>query len=648
MRKLVVSSLLAVAMAMSTTGTVPFTTAAARATTAAPMDPLLQNALLTAAPASELVVIAEMSHVAGPLDLAAVRALGATPVGFGALPMLAVQGTPTQIQALAGLAGVGSLWLNHPVELALHETIPMIGADVVHAPPSAGGLGITGRGVGVAVLDSGIDGNHPDLHYPGHVVQNVKILGDTQIFSSLTLNVPNTTDTDTTSGHGTHVAGIVGGDGTASGGYYTGVAPGANLIGVGSGDGEDMLTTLAGYDWILQNRATYNIRVVNNSWADDTDPYNPADPLNQASRAAHDAGITVVFAAGNDGPGSSNVNTAPAGYNIYARPWWVVGVAAEDKTGTWANYSSVGDATYHPDITAPGSWIASARAVTGVVTDANSTPVDATDPTNLRLVPLADDPYYTVAMGTSMAAPHVTGTAALMLEANPSLTPDQIKADLVAGARPMSSTQCPLGPVACGAGALDALHAVRLALGQTARAPVAALTATPTSGASPLNVTLDASGSTDSGGQIVAYRWDFEGDGAVDEVTAAPTVAHAYGPGTYHPTVVAVDSSGLASAPAAGPEITVANPPTASASVPVKAKSGTAVTFDGSSSSQTAPGAIVSYRFDFGDGTSTTSAQPIVAHTYAVDHPTLFAWTLVVTNNAGVTDGTQGTIKITP
>lgn len=626
----------------------------ARAASNASLDPLLQQALATAGPTTVLTVIAEMQGGA-PLatDLAAMQALGAGVEPFTALPMIAVQGTPSQIAGVAALADVQSLWLNHPVQWALHESRHEIGADVAQAPVAAGGLGLTGAGVGVAVLDSGIDGNHPDLRYPDHVIQNVKLIGDTRFPtaptqpSPVTVSeaVPGVQDTDTTAGHGTHVAGIVAGTGDASGGYYTGIAPGANLIGIGAGDGEDMFTTLAGYDWILQHYQQLGIRVINDSWADDTDPYSPSDPLNLASKQAHDDGITVVVAAGNDGPGSGSLNTSPAGYNIYARPPWVIGVAAEDKTGAWASYSSVGTSTVHPDITAPGSWIASSRAITGVITDINSTPLDATDPANPRFVSAANDPYYTVATGTSMAAPHVSGTVALMLQANPLLTPDQVKADITAAANPMPG--CDIS--ACGSGGLNALAAVDAAVSQFKAPPVASVTVSPTNGPSPLSVTLDASASSDPNGRaLTSYEWDFDGDGVTDAATSTPTVSHRYGPGTYHPTVVAVDSAGLSSAPAQGAEVQVANPPVASATVPRSAKSGTAVTFDASSSTQPAPGSIVSYQFTFGDGTTLVSSTPVVSHTYTVVRPTLCEWTLVVANNAGVTDSIEGPVEITP
>jgi hypothetical protein len=406
---------------------------------------------------------------------------------------------------------------------------------------------------------------------------------------------------------------------------------------VGSADGLDMLTALAGYDWILQHREQYHIRVINNSWADGTITYDPNDPLNQASLAAHDAGITVVFAAGNDSHDGTNV------LNRYAWPSWVISAAGGTKTGELGDYSSGGDATYHPTVVAPGSFIASARAITGVVTDANSTPFDLTDPNAPRIVPAQWTQYYTVALGTSMAAPHLAGTVALMLEANPSLTPDQI-AELVAS----TATPMPGCSVAnCGSGYLNALAAVTAAIAAQNHPPMASLAAAPASGAAPLDVTLSAAGSSDPDGDaVVSYRWDLEGDGAVDTVTASPSLVHVYDAGVYHPSVVAVDARGLASAPVSV-EVRSAEPPTAVASVPAKGKSGQIVVFDASASTDPAGSALV-YQFAYGDGAVITTTSSTASHAYAVTRPTLCSWSVTVTNAAGVSDVVSGTIKITP
>ena len=610
---------------------VPFRPAAALG--GATLDPLLQQAVATAASGDSLTVVAVFDRQPTALDLAAARATGAEVVPYTRLPMAAVQATVAQVTALASVAHLRSLWLSHPLEAALHESVSLIQADKVWAAP----IGVTGRGVGVAVLDSGIDGTHPDLHYPEHTKQNVKILGDQHVFADQTFAVEDVADTDTTTGHGTHVAGIVGGDGTASGGYYKGVAPGADLIGVGAADGLDMLTALAGYDWILQHKDALHIRVINNSWADDTITYDPNDPLNQASKAAHDAGITVVFAAGNDGHTGSNV------FNRYAWPSWVISTGGGTKTGQIDSYSSGGDALHHPTVVSPGSYIASARALTGVATDANSTPFDLTDPNNPRIVPVEWTQYYTVALGTSMAAPHLAGTVALMLEANPTLTPDQV-ADLIAS----SATPMPGCAVAdCGSGYLNALSAVDAAMAARNHAPVAALTATPTSGAAPLQVTLSGAGTTDPDGDVIAaYEWDFDGDGAIDSTSTAPTIDHVYGAGVHRATLTAVDARGLASAPVMV-EVRAADPPDAEATAPSKAKGGQPVTIDASASSDPA-GLALTYTFSFGDGTTLTTASPSAAHAYTVSRASLFAWTVTVTNSAGVSDTTSGTIKITP
>src|SRR5437016_8969959 len=160
---------------------------------------------------------------------------------------------------------------------------------------------------------------------------------------------------------------------------------------------------------------------------------------------AHDAGLVVVFAAGNDGPGQNTLNpfcVAP----------WVICVAAGLKDGrTLADFSSrgiPGDPLYHPTITAPGTDIVAARATTGIFINT----FFAVDLINLG----ADALYYAAASGTSMATPHVSGTVALMLEANPALSPDQVKSALERTATPMPGYQ----PHEVGAGYLNAYQAV--------------------------------------------------------------------------------------------------------------------------------------------------------------------------------------------
>src|SRR5256886_17334205 len=130
----------------------------------------------------------------------------------------------------------------------------------------------------ISILDSGIDGLYnPDLVYPSHTVQNVKVifnLSDVVTFGKsapkplkqgVDIFAENLPNSETSVGHGTHVAGITAGLGTASGGYYTGVAPGAQLVGIGTGDVLFIFFALAGFDYILDHQAAYNIKVVNNS-----------------------------------------------------------------------------------------------------------------------------------------------------------------------------------------------------------------------------------------------------------------------------------------------------------------------------------------------------------------------------------------------
>jgi serine protease AprX len=599
--------------------------------TSSAIDPLLAEQLATADADDELVAVATTSAVADPTLVAALELVGLEVTAYRELPIVGMVGTPSELTAAATVDGVERLWANTPLHSATAQTRVMTRAEQVHHD-----LGLTGDGVGIAILDSGIEATHPDLELGAKTVQNVKILGNQHVVEGVTVTVEDVPDTDTTTGHGTHVAGIAAGDGTASDGLYRGMAPGADLVGVGAADGIEMLTAIAGYDWILANHERYAIRVINNSWADGEIEYDPAHPLNVASRAAFDAGIVVVFAAGNGGQDGD-------AFNRYAWPDWVVSVGGVDKTGELGDYSSRGTTEHHADLVAPGTFIASTMATTGIVGVPNQSPFDFTDPLAPRVIAPEHAAYYTVKIGTSMAAPHVAGIVALMLEANPDLTPTEVRDLLMATAVPVPGC----AEIDCGAGLVDARAAVEAALGTAAgEPPVAALVADPATGAAPLATTLDAGGSHDPDGEVVAYRWDLDGDGEVDRETDHPRLEHTYPAGVWRPTVAVVDDDGLVSAPVEV-EVRASDPPTAAVDAPRHARSGVEVTFD-ASASHDPDGEIVSYRFVLGDGTEVVTTSSVITHTYATAHPVRLGWVVVVTDDAGLEDAVSGSLRVTP
>ena len=298
------------------------------------VDPALTATLATTAATARVVVIVNYDETATTSDAmsAAIMNVGSGVIQFNNLDLVAALATPAEIGAIAALPAVQGVYANKALGYSamLHESVATIRADAVQAS------GITGKGVGIAILDSGIDGLYnPDLHYPDKTVQNIKVLVNlTDLFTfkgslnkpakAAKLFVENLPNSETSVGHGTHVAGIAAGLGTASGGYYTGVAPGAKLVGIGTGDVLFIFWALAGFDYILDHQRDYNIKVVNNSWGT-SGPFDPKDPINKASKKVHDKGITVVFAAGNDGPDQNTLNP-------YSVAPWVIGVAAGCKT----------------------------------------------------------------------------------------------------------------------------------------------------------------------------------------------------------------------------------------------------------------------------------------------------------------------------
>jgi serine protease AprX len=357
--------------------------------------------------------------------------------------MVAMPATAAQVRSLASNSAVRSIWSNERLRYFMEEARMLTGVDRLRTDNAFtlanGGLPVSGQGnFSVVVNDSGIDATHNDLKLGSKVIQNVQVLTDTETLTGFTplLTVENLPNTDSHVGHGTHCAGIIGGIGQMSGGRYAGVAPGVKLIGTGSGYVLFILNALGGYEWSLANQFLYNIRIISNSWGSSGD-FDPDNPINIATRMAYERNIISVFAGGNSGPGKDT-------YNPYAKAPWVIGVAAGTKEGGLAGFSSRGtpreerltnsdplDDFDAPTITAPGTGrefesnagrftaaIVSTRAISNVVSNG------LTDDTE---IPLAFIPFYTQISGTSMATPFVSGVVALMLDADPTLTPDEVK-----------------------------------------------------------------------------------------------------------------------------------------------------------------------------------------------------------------------------
>ena len=411
-------------------------------------------------------------------DLEVLSGVALSVHGFEHLPAAVVVVDPLDLGLLAQLPRVTSISPNLPLERQLAQSTRTIRADRVWND-----LGVTGDGIGVAVIDTGVDGTHPDLCAAAEfclgtsvkTVQNVKFAGRQDVAADPVVVLEDQVNTDTSSGHGTHVSAIATGLGTASAeaGKYRGVAWGSKLIGLGTGELLETVNVLAAYDWVIEHKDDpgYNIKVVNNSWGPDKGtPFDPADPVQRAISAAHDAGLTVVFSAGNSGPATDSLNAFSVNPDA-------VSVAAGIKEGHIAVFSSrgvPGSQLWHPTVTAPGQAIASARASTGFVTDVTDTP-------NPDFILPPDNARYATGSGTSMAAPHVTGIVALMQEAafdarGTYLTPDEVKNILQNTAVRDDAARGPGGlpryqGYTMGAGYADALAAVQAASAGTQMQP---------------------------------------------------------------------------------------------------------------------------------------------------------------------------------
>lgn len=453
------------------------------------VDRLLQQQTASAPLALQPVVIT-FDHKPTSADFLMLKSLGITG-GYKTreLPIVLTSINKAQFDALRQKSGIRSLYANRLLKKLESLSNEFIGVNALvrdgELTAQNAGLPVTGKNIGVAYVDTGIDATHPDLKLGENVIQNV-------VFptSIPPLNLPaefvpilpieNQPFSDVEGGHGTFGAGVTAGTGAASGGFYRGVAPGAKLIGLQAGNDAGLSTfaIVQALDYALVNQFRYNIRVCNNSYGTTlaAHPYDPFDPINTATRMMHDRNITVVFAAGNDGD-------APDMINPYSVAPWVISVAAGEKQGlgTPAGFSSRGNdngngtdtpgqpaeetaaPNLRPDITGSGVDIKSARSKGPGVTNLAGTIPVFVGANDLSTIPPAFLPFYTTSQGTSFSTPQVSGVIALMMEANPLLTPDEVVTILRQTATPM-----PYEERVVGAGYVDAHNAVRAAKQLTA------------------------------------------------------------------------------------------------------------------------------------------------------------------------------------
>lgn len=384
------------------------------------LDPVLQGRVLQ--PGRSRVVLRTPTPAGGGQIALQVSSLGGRVVRH--LPGINAVALDIPNAALIGLAAsplVVRISADRPIAAAMDRTSAAVGARAVRDR-----LGVDGSGVGVAVIDSGITPWHDDL---------TDGIGRQRVVSFVDFVDGSSTPHDGY-GHGTHVAGVVAGNGHDSSGARTGIAPGAHLVvlkvlnAAGVGRISDVIAAL---DYAVAHKAAHNIRVVNLSVAAGVHESYDLDPLTLAARRAVAEGIVVVAAAGNNGRGPSG-RTRYAGITAPGNAPWVVTVGASSHGGTSdrsddtiAAFSSRGpgaiDYAAKPDLVAPGVGIES-------LTDPGSALYAAGGSSLLSgTLPTAYFPYLSLS-GSSMAAPVASGTIALMLQVNPSLTPNAVKAIL--------------------------------------------------------------------------------------------------------------------------------------------------------------------------------------------------------------------------
>ncbi len=323
---------------------------------------------------------------------------------FRLAPFAALSLTSRDIQSVAKDPRIVKIWKDSPIHTCLDKSAPIMGA------PAVWQAGFTGRGIRVAIVDTGVDVNHPSIS--GRVIATHDLTGE---------------GFGDANGHGTHVAGIV----ASADSRYRGVAPEASILAakvMGAFGSGSTSWAMAGVEWAVEKGA----QVINLSLGSDG-ANDGTDPLSRTCDAAAGRGVSVCVAAGNTGPLSGSVGSPGC-----ARKVITIGASTDDdRVADFSSRGPTSDGRTKPDILFPGHNIISARA-------------SGTKMGN----PIND--LFTEASGTSMACPHASGAVALLLQARPGLSPAQVK-DLLTG----TAVNLGIPPNVQGAGRANVYGALR-------------------------------------------------------------------------------------------------------------------------------------------------------------------------------------------
>ena len=360
-------------------------------------------------------------------------------MSFDRIGVVVARGTAAQIAAARVQPGITYLEGNQPIEFSQYTSHEATrGAEAMQTLTGADGTALTGTGVSVAVIDSGVDPNHPFLTEEdgtSAVVSNHKTVCDPFEAFCEVVEVPTNVDTDTLSlgGHGTHVAGIVAGRPTqlSDGSTLHGAAPGAKLVSLSTGAALVIIGADAALNWVLENHEApcgagvpasecRPIKVTNNSYGPSGGgEFDPESATVKLQRALAAEGVATVWAAGNDGGDGSTSLTNPPGQDPTGG---ILSVASYNdlETGTrdgevseFSSRGEAGDPSTYPDVSAPGDTITSSCRIYLPICSTGLAPVEGGD--------------YNTISGTSMAAPHIAGIVAQLFQKSPTATPAQVE-----------------------------------------------------------------------------------------------------------------------------------------------------------------------------------------------------------------------------